>query len=159
MLIFVTTFSVLYRLLNKLHKLEFEKNSNQLRAFFLVFLLMASNVSFIDKIGSMNSHFLNYTKELKMLTEYCQTKSTFNVIYNWVHVTTDTTQILSLLLIYVILLKSPDDVLSGVSKLDSIVKISIFQQYKMKERQQEQTIATNTVTTSLAGDHENRSQD
>ena len=29
----------------------------------------------------------------------------------------------------------------------------------MKERQQEQSIATNTVTTSLAGDPENKSQD
>jgi hypothetical protein len=90
-LIFVITFSILYRLLNKLHKLEFEKNSKQLKGFFAVFLIIASNVAYIEINGSLNSHFFNYAADLTKLTEYCNTKSTFNVIYNWVHVTSDTT--------------------------------------------------------------------
>ena len=53
MLIFVISFSIVYRLLNKLHKLEFEKNSKQLKGFFTVFLIIASNVTYIEVNGSL----------------------------------------------------------------------------------------------------------
>ena len=78
MLIFVITFSILYRLLNKLHKLEFEKNSYQLKAFFAVFIIIASNLVYIEINGTLNSHFFNYSADLTKLREYCKMKSTFN---------------------------------------------------------------------------------
>ena len=91
MLIFVISFSIVYRLLNKLHKLEFEKNSKQLKGFFTVFLIIASNVTYLEINGSLYSHVFNYAKDLSKLMEYCQAKSTFNVVYNWVHVTSNAT--------------------------------------------------------------------
>lgn len=91
LLIFIISFSIVYRLLNKLHKLEFEKNSKQLKGFFTVFLIMASEVAYVEIHGSPDSHVFNYAADLSSLIDYCRSKSTFDVVYNWVHVTASST--------------------------------------------------------------------
>lgn len=51
--LFILSFSCVYHLLNKLHRLEFEKNKRQITWFFAVVLVIAINVIYIEINSSL----------------------------------------------------------------------------------------------------------
>jgi len=76
-------------------------------------------------------HFYPFSYALNLITfaEYCSKNGTNNIISNFLFNYGDLTSVLFAFAI--IVLKRTDDMIQGISKLDHLVKISIFQRNKI----------------------------
>ena len=112
--IFLIVFIKLFRLMKRYHRLEFESNQTQM-SFFCAFIILGYQLQYQTYLVS---YFVKANECSDMVIKYSlYSYNPQNIFIAWV----------------IISIKSDQDLLQGVSKLDSLLKISIFQKFKLDD--------------------------
>jgi hypothetical protein len=124
----------LFILMLRLHRFEFDRNKTWLVMFYLGIIITVLVDYFLSKYKYNLENNDDFGKGLKGLDDMC-----FNSKVIWlipIKNFKDNLGLNSIMFAGIILyLKKDEDILQGINKLDYLLKVSVFQIYKNKEKQ------------------------
>lgn len=132
--VFTITFFRLYCLMQKYHHYEFEANRRSMLAFYIsmisaIIVNLALYSVLID--NDIRTHQDIFEFYISLLSR-CHQRSSFNLqAAIWCMYIVFILQLPALTQSFIVIqIKSSKDILQGVSKLDYLLKLSVFQKYK-----------------------------
>lgn len=142
------SFGAIFYLMNKYHYYEFHKNRRPMLLFMLAVtcsLLTNAVVIFID------SHTVNFD-DLDSYASACfnpeSVSNSITIQISILFIPLSNLQFIAFAM-SIIVSKKTDDILQGVSKLDYLLKVSVFQLYKNKDLEQTSVTTSDEDDTSI----------
>ena len=123
----------LFFLMRKYHGYEFDKNFKWFTAYFIVFMLILSSAY----IYSLNNYKGLWTafQSLENLQEFCNNGEDSGIFYKYILISQGMSFNTFAEALTILYLKKDEDILQGINKLDNLLKVSIFQVYKNKQKE------------------------
>lgn len=140
LLFLTTTFTTLVQLVRKHHSPQYIIQKKSLFLYFLgtfLFCLVSGLNCILSVSGIKNSNLTGYGLNAQQFQEFCQSDKTPIQIFNdFCFLLLTQLHIFDVFNAYIVVfVKNQEDILAGYNKLDSLMKVSIFQNYKDRSRE------------------------